>query len=124
MLYWTPDDAHGRPYYWPFIFCMLFLSYSSIYFHNMLTCYMHVHFSLYSYTFTRSSDSLNLHIHICGYFLLIRYLERITGILRNLEFSLFDYQYSYLTFISVDSLLYIYITFSCHFISLFICYHV
>ena len=56
--------------------------------------------------------------------LLIRYLERITGILRNLKFSLFDYLYSCLTFISVDSLFSIYITFSCHFITLFICYHV
>jgi len=87
---------------------------SSIYFHHLLKCYMHVHFSFYSYTVTRSSDSLNLHIQICGYLLLIRYLERITGILRNLEFSLFDYRYSCLTFIPVDSLFSIYITFSCH----------
>ena len=85
---------------------------------------MHVNFPLYSYTFTRSSNSLNLYIQICGYLLLIKYLERITGILRNLEFSLFDYRYSCLTFISVDSLFSIYLTFSCHFIPLFICYHV
>jgi len=71
-----------------------------------------------------SSDSLDLHIQICGYVLLIRYLERITGILRNMELSLFVYQYSFLTFISVDSLFSTYITFSYYFIPLFICYHV
>ena len=87
----------------------------------MLTCYIHVHLPLYFYTFTRSSDSLNL--QICGYLLLIRYLERITYILRNLKFSLFDYRYSCLTFIYVESLFSIYITFAYHFIPLFICYH-
>ena len=75
---------------------------------------MHVHLPLYFYTFTRSSDSLDLHIQICGYLLLVRYLERIAGILRNLEFSLFDYRYFVLTFNSVDSLFSIYIIFSCH----------
>ena len=63
--------------------CLLFLSFFSIYFLYLLTCYMHVHISFYPYTFTRSSDSLDLHIQICGYLLLIRYLERITGILRS-----------------------------------------
>ena len=99
---------------------MLFLlvqPYFSICYLHMLICYLHVHFLLYSYTFTRSSDSLNLHIQICGYLLLIRYLERIMSILRNLEFSLSDYRYSFLTFISVDSVFFIYITFSCHSIS-------
>ena len=89
----------------------------------MYTLFMHVHPSFYSYTFTRSSDFLNLHIQICGYLKLIRYLERITGILRNLKFSLFDYRYSCLTFIYVESLFSIYITFGYHFITLFICYH-
>jgi len=104
---------------------MLFLVLFSVYiFHHMYTLFLHVHLPLYSYTFTRSSDFLDLHIQICGYVLMIRYLERITGILRNLEFSLFDYRYSCLTFISVDSLFSTYITFSCYFILLFICYHV
>jgi len=44
---------------------------------------MHMLFPVYSHTFTRSSDSLDLHIQICGSLLLIRFLERITGILRS-----------------------------------------
>jgi len=71
--------------------------------------YIHVHLPFYSYAFIRSSDSLNLHIQICDYLLLIRYLKRNTGILRNLKFSLFIYWFSYLTFTSVDSLFSIYI---------------
>jgi len=35
-----------------------------VYIFHMLTCYMHVHFLLYSYTFTRRSDSLDLYIQI------------------------------------------------------------
>ena len=72
----------------------IFLS-QYIYFLHMLTCYMWMHFLVYSYTFTRSSDSLNLYIQICDYLLLIRYLERIADISRSIEFSLFDYWYSH-----------------------------
>ena len=84
-------------------------------FHSLIT-FIFTCLSFYSYKFTRSSDSLNLHIQICSYLLLIRYLERITSMLRNLKFFLFDYLYSYLTFIPVDFLFSTYITFSCHFI--------
>ena len=61
-----------------------------IYFLYLLTCYLHMHFPVYSYTFTRSSDFLDLHIQICGYLLLTRHWEMITGIWRNPEFSLLD----------------------------------
>jgi len=54
---------------------------------------MHMHFPGYSYTFNRSSNSLDLHIQISGYLLLIRYMERITYILRSRSPSLLNYQY-------------------------------
>ena len=64
-------------------------------------------FPVYSYTFTRSSDSLNLHIQICGYLLLIRYLERITCVTRRWSLSFLDYRYS-CSFIHVISWFYLY----------------
>ena len=63
---------------------------------------MCVHLPFYSYTFTRSSGSLNLHIQIFDYLLLIRYLERITCILRSQislawhPFSVFSYFFSFI----------------------------
>ena len=76
-----------------FLFYSCYFSFSTFYI-NMLTCYMHVHLPLYFYTPTRSFDSLDLHIRICGYLSLIRYLERITCILRSWSPSLLDYWYS------------------------------
>jgi len=63
---------------------MLFQPYPGYFFHSMLTHYMHMHFLFYSCTFTRSSDFLDLHIQIWSYLSLIRYLERITCILRRI----------------------------------------
>ena len=97
-----------------FIYFIHIISYYSIYIFFIYSFICMCIFPVYSYTFTGSSNSLDLYIQICDYLLLIRHLERIIGILRNLEFSLLDYWYSYLTFISIDSLFYIYITFSYH----------
>ena len=55
----TSNSITDCPYCCSFIICMLFLSYSSIYFHHMFTQYMHVHLPLYSYTFIGSADSLD-----------------------------------------------------------------
>ena len=74
---------------------------------------------LYSYTFIRSLDSLDLHIQICGYF-----ADKVFGENhRHLEdpgiFSI------WLPILLLNFYLcWLYITFSCHFIPLFICYHV
>ena len=76
-------------------------------FSYLFTCYMHMHFPVYSYTFTRSSDSLNLHIQICSYLLLIRYLERITCVTRSWSLSFLDYRYS-CSFIHVIFWFYLY----------------
>ena len=77
------------PYYCLFTLFMSFLI--PVYIISfLLTCYMHMHFPVYSYTFIRSSNSLDLHIQICGYLLLIRFLERITGILRSQSSLLLD----------------------------------
>ena len=55
--------------------------------------------------------------------LLIRYLERITCVTRNMEFSIFDYWYSYfLLSLSFPWIPYIGVNICS--ISLFICYHV
>ena len=107
---------------------VLFMSFSYlVYLHDSII-YDHMIYarapSLYSYTLIESFGSLDLHVQVYGcYILPIRYLQRITKIMRSLEFSLFDYWYSY-------SLLF------CHFldswyiglldcsIPLFICYHV
>ena len=85
---------------------------------------MHMHFPVYSYTFTRSSDSLNLHIQIYGYLLLIRFLERITGILRSrvISYSIIFSRYSRLFFIPLLS--WFYALDLCLFYFLFICHHV
>ena len=77
-----------------FIYFIHVISYSHIYFLYLLTCYMHMHFPVYSYTFTKSSDSLDLHIQICDYLLLIRFLERITSILRSQSSLLLDHLFS------------------------------
>jgi len=50
----------------------------------MLTRYMHMHRPLYSHTFIGSFEFVDLHIQVHVYsILLIRYLERITDILRS-----------------------------------------
>ena len=86
--------------------------------------YMHVHFPLCSYIFSKSSDSLNLHIQIDDYLLLIRYLERITCILRSWS-SLTWYPFSVFSFFSLLLLLsWFYALDSCLFHFLFICYNV
>ena len=84
-----------------------------------------MHFPIYSYTFTRISDSLDLHIKICGYLLLIRYWERITGVLRSQGSLLLDHLFSVF---SVSFLFYcfhdsMHWTLACS-LPLFICYHV
>ena len=62
----------------------------------MLTRYMCVHLLLYfTHSLGRFLMTLNLHVQIGYFLLLIRYLERITRVTRSLEFSLFDYWYSY-----------------------------
>ena len=90
--YTSPDSTSNSStncfYYCLFMFSMLFQSYSSIYFHNMFSHYMHVLPSpLFLHTHWES-DSLNLHIQIHGYW-------RGSRVMRSLEFSLFDYWYSY-----------------------------
>jgi len=107
---WIPDCAHT-------LLCAIhitvYLLYSChfllqyIYFLYLLTCYMHMHFPVYSYTFTRSSDSLDLYIQIYGYLMLIRYLEKIICTLRNWSPSLLDYRYS-CPFVHVISWFYLY----------------
>ena len=92
---WIPDLTHT-------LLCAIhitvYLLFMPFLFQNILSSYahsyMHVHLPLYSHTFTKSSDSLNLHIQICDYLLLIRLLERITGILRSQSSLLLDYLFS------------------------------
>ena len=84
----------------------------------MFTCICMCIFSVYSYTFTRSSDSLNLHIQICGYLLLIRYLERITCVTRSWSLFFLDHTYSY-SFIHVIPRFYLSI--SCPVVISFLC---
>ena len=122
MLYWTPDCTQNSSNYWLYspdilividtwhlighlillltalITVHLYLHINAVLlqyiFFIVSLLFMHVHLPLYSYTFTRSSNSLDLHIQICGYLLLVRYLERITYITRSLMFTLFDPGYS------------------------------
>ena len=112
------------PHYCLFSLFMPFLIPVYTFFY-LLTCYMHMHFSVYSYTFIRSSDSLDLHIQIYNYLLLIRYWERITNILRSRSSLLLDHLFSIFFVTSLfhcfhDSM---YWTHTCS-IPLFIYYHV
>jgi len=107
------------PHYCLFTYSCHFLF--SLYYYHMFTFICMCIFPVYSHTFTGSSDSLNLHIQICGYLLLIRYLERITCVTRSWSPSLLDYRYS-CSFIHVISWFYL-CRVSCNFFPLFICYH-
>ena len=103
---------------------MSFLIPVYIYFFLYLhTCCMHMYFSVYFYTFTRSSDSLNLHIQICGYLLLIRFLARITGILRSQRSSHSIIFSRYFLSLFYSMLSWFYALGSCLFYFLFLCHH-
>jgi len=91
-------------YYWlpllrPFMFCM-FLSYSSIYFHHMLTHYMHVHLPFYyTLTWLLSDDPRFAHPDIGCFILLFRCSMKLY-MLQGAVVSLYLFQYSCLPFYS------------------------
>ena len=115
-LWWTPDtwlynwlDTYYYvcyPHYCLFTLFMPFLI--SVYTFSLSAhmLYAHALFNLF-HSFTRSFDSLDLHIQICGYLLLIRYLERITCVMRSWSLSFLDHKYS-CSFILLISWFYLY----------------
>ena len=115
LYYWCP-------YYGLFMFCIVFQPYSSIYYHHMLTRYMHVHLPLYfTYSLGHFLMTLNLHVQIRCFILLFRCsIDCICcEKLKSLSYGLSVFLLFYLCYFLILSISYPVIF---HF--LFICYHV
>jgi len=60
---WTSDSITGYPYYYLFMFYMLFQSYFSIYYLHMLARYMHIYLPCYfTHSLGRFHMTLDLHV--------------------------------------------------------------
>ena len=115
-------DTYSAVCYPHYCLFTLFISFLIPVYIISLSAYMlYAHVLSCLFTFTKNSDSLDLYIQICGYLLLIKYLEMITCVMRS--WSLFFLIIGILALLFMVFLDSIYIVSSCHFFPLFICYH-
>jgi len=124
-LYTWPDLDIWFCYWLPLLLsiyvCILFQSYSSIYYHHMLTRYMHVHLPLHFTLIVSLSDYPGFERPDWMLYFIVQVFDETVHIARSWSLSLnYRYSCSFIYVISWFSLYRIQLPF--HF--LFICYHV